>query len=100
MFKDLIAASPAGLRPHRQFSGVDPRYGNFPALQSQDLCYNWHQVAEDRKEPLKLLDFVGGSRSDLKGFPDEVRQEIGYAIYVAQQGRKQANERIPRGRSS
>ena len=45
-------------------------------------------MAEDRKEPLKLLGFVGGSRSDLKGFPDEVRQEIGYAIYVAQQGRK------------
>lgn len=35
---------------------------------------------------LKPLKFVGGSRKDLSGFPDEVRQEFGHALFVAQQG--------------
>ena len=37
---------------------------------------------------LKPLDFIGSSREDLKEFPDEVKQDIGYALFEAQQGRK------------
>ena len=36
--------------------------------------------------PLKPLDFVGSSREDLKEFPDEVKQDIGYALFEAQKG--------------
>ena len=37
---------------------------------------------------LKRLDFVGSSREDLKEFPEEVRQDIGYALFEVQMGGK------------
>ena len=39
---------------------------------------------------LKTLNFIGSSREDLKAFPEEVRQDIGYALFEAQRGRKPA----------
>ena len=39
---------------------------------------------------MKLLNFVGSSRDDLRAFPDGVKQDIGYALYEAQEGRKPA----------
>jgi phage-related protein len=36
--------------------------------------------------PLKLVEWVGSSRDDLRFFPSEVRQVIGEALYRAQQG--------------
>ncbi len=36
---------------------------------------------------LKPLDFIGSSREDLREFPDEAKQDIGYALFEAQQGR-------------
>ena len=38
--------------------------------------------------PLKPLVWMGGSRADLSGFPDIVRGEMGFALYLAQCGRK------------
>ncbi len=32
--------------------------------------------------------FVGSSREDIKVFPEEVRLDIGYALYAAQRGEK------------
>lgn len=37
---------------------------------------------------LRTLNFVGSSREDLKTFPEEVRQDIGYALFEAQRGQK------------
>jgi len=37
---------------------------------------------------LKPLDFIGSSRQDLREFPDEVKQDIGYALFEAQKGQK------------
>ena len=37
---------------------------------------------------LKRVDFIGSSRDSLREFPDEVKQDIGYALFEAQQGRK------------
>jgi len=37
---------------------------------------------------LKKLDFIGSSRDDLREFPDEVKQDVGYALYEVQMGRK------------
>ena len=37
---------------------------------------------------LKPLDFIGSSREDLREFPDEVKQDIGYALFEAQKGQK------------
>ena len=39
---------------------------------------------------LKRIDFVGSSREDLREFPEEVKQDIGYALYEAQRGEKPA----------
>lgn len=39
---------------------------------------------------LKRIDFVGSSRGDLRAFPEEVKQDIGYALYEAQKGKKPA----------
>lgn len=36
----------------------------------------------------KPVVWVGSSRKDLRQFPDLVQDHIGYALYVAQQGRK------------
>jgi len=37
---------------------------------------------------MKKLNFVGSSREDLKEFPEDVRQDIGFALHQAQCGAK------------
>jgi phage-related protein len=37
-------------------------------------------------EQLKPLRWIGSSHKDLKSFPPEVRSDIGYALYAAQNG--------------
>jgi phage-related protein len=37
---------------------------------------------------LKRVVWIGSSRKDIKSFPDEVRDFIGYALYQAQMGSK------------
>lgn len=37
---------------------------------------------------VKPLDFIGSSLDDLKSFPGDVRQDIGFALFEAQQGLK------------
>jgi phage-related protein len=36
--------------------------------------------------PERLVVWIGSSRRDLRGFPREVRRDIGQALYPAQQG--------------
>lgn len=38
--------------------------------------------------PIKPLVWVGSSRKDLSGFPEPVKDHMGYALHVAQQGGK------------
>ncbi len=35
---------------------------------------------------MKRLFWIGSSREDLKGFPDEVQDEMGHGLYLAQMG--------------
>ena len=42
------------------------------------------------EKDLKQLDFIGSSREDLKEFPEEARQDIGYALFEVQKGLKPA----------
>jgi phage-related protein len=37
---------------------------------------------------LKSVEWVGSSLEDLKEFPEEVQQVVGYALYLAQCGEK------------
>ena len=40
---------------------------------------------------------MGSSRKDLKKFPDPVRHQVGYAIYVAQRGGKHRDAKVLTG---
>ncbi|MBI5145171.1 MAG: type II toxin-antitoxin system RelE/ParE family toxin [Candidatus Omnitrophica bacterium] len=46
---------------------------------------------------LKKVDFIGSSKEDLKEFPDEVKQDIGYALFEAQRGQKSASAKPLKG---
>ena len=46
---------------------------------------------------IKRLNFVGSSQEDIKAFPEEVRLDIGYALFVAQRGEKSEAAKPSRG---
>lgn len=46
---------------------------------------------------LKPVEWVGSSLEDLKKFPEEVRQDIGYALYLAQCGEKHPSAKPLKG---
>ena len=46
---------------------------------------------------LKPLDFIGSSREDLREFPDEVKQDIGYAFFEAQRGQRSESAKPLKG---
>ena len=52
-------------------------------------------MAED--ENLKALYWIGGSRSDLRRFPQPVRHMMGYGLYLAQTGGKHPDAKPLRG---
>lgn len=49
------------------------------------------------KSALKPVLFMGGSKEDLSGFPDPVKQDIGYALFVAQEGGRAPNAKALQG---
>ena len=52
-------------------------------------------MADDPKE--KPLVWIGASRRDFRGFPDEVKANMGYALYVAQCGGRHRKAKILKG---
>jgi phage-related protein len=46
---------------------------------------------------LKPIEWVGSSLKDLKTFPDEVKDEMGFALYLAQIGSKGENAKVLKG---
>lgn len=46
---------------------------------------------------LRPVVWIGSSRSDLASFPEDVKDSIGYAIYIAQRGGKHADAKPLRG---
>src|SRR5437667_8855346 len=46
---------------------------------------------------MKPVRWVGGSREDLRGFPSEVRRDIGYALQFAQTGLKHPSTKPLKG---
>ena len=49
------------------------------------------------EETLKPLSWIGSSREDLKKFPEEARQDMGFALFEAQRGQKPAAAKPLRG---
>jgi len=54
-------------------------------------------VLDLRKALLKPVEFIGTSKKDLSGFPDPVKQDIGHALFVAQQGNRAPNAKTLQG---
>jgi phage-related protein len=48
----------------------------------------WHNRCVDEPPKIKSIVWMGSSRRDLKAFPAEVKDVMGYALYQAQLGRK------------
>jgi len=48
-------------------------------------------------EFLKPLGWVGSSKKDLRAMPAEVQREFGYALYLAQAGRKHEKAKALKG---
>jgi len=46
---------------------------------------------------LKQLVWVGSSRKDFRSFPDEVKSEMGYALFLAQVGERHRNAKTLSG---
>ena len=42
------------------------------------------------EKSLKPLSWIGSSREDLKEFPEEIKQDIGFALFEVQRGQKPA----------
>lgn len=49
------------------------------------------------KTMLKPVVWVGSSRSDLSSFPEDVKDAVGYALYIAQRGGKHVSAKPLRG---
>ena len=45
----------------------------------------------------KKLDFIGSSRKNIRAFPEEVKDDIGYALFEAQEGKKPTNAKPLKG---
>jgi phage-related protein len=45
-------------------------------------------VTDIERQPLRDLEFVGSSRKDLGDFPNDVKEDVGYALYRAQLGER------------
>ncbi len=46
---------------------------------------------------MKQIIWIGTSREDLRGFPEPVRDHMGFALYVAQCGNKHPDAKVMRG---
>jgi phage-related protein len=53
------------------------------------------ETMEERKP--KPVVWMGSSKEDLKGFPDDVQDEFGHALWVAQQGDKYVSAKPLKG---
>lgn len=48
----------------------------------------WHIMS--KAQALKPLSWIGSSREDIKEFPEEARQDVGFALFEVQRGQKPA----------
>jgi phage-related protein len=46
---------------------------------------------------IKPVVWIGGTKADLSSFPEDVKDAIGYALYIAQRGGKHADAKPLRG---
>lgn len=54
-------------------------------------------MTEEMSQALRRLEFLGSSRKDLIAFPEEARQDVGHALYLAQKGERAPNAKSLKG---
>lgn len=54
-------------------------------------------MADEEESVLKPVEWVGSSLEDLRDFPEEVQDEMGFALYQAQRGGKHASSKPLKG---
>lgn len=60
-------------------------------------CYTKYGIFMSETKKIKRLDFVGASREALSGFPEAVKEDIGYALFLAQRGEMPGNAKPLKG---
>jgi phage-related protein len=48
-------------------------------------------------KPLKRVHWIGSSKKDLKKLPDQVQDDVGYALHMAQEGLKHPDAKVLKG---
>ena len=61
------------------------------------LCSFEHNMKMPTSAGIKPVVWIGSTRADLSSFPEEVKDAVGFALYVAQQGGKHPNAKPLRG---
>ncbi len=61
------------------------------------LCHNKHTMGMSTKEANKPVVWLGNSLDELRKFPDEVQDEMGYALYQAQINKKHPSAKPLKG---
>ncbi len=51
----------------------------------------------DEEQQLRPLEFIGSSHKDLVAFPDEARQDVGHALYLAQKSERAPSAKVLKG---
>jgi phage-related protein len=51
----------------------------------------------NEKANLKRIDWIGSSKENIADFPEEVRQDVGYALFIAQKGGKSPDAKPLKG---
>jgi len=54
-------------------------------------------VTGDEEQQLRPLEFIGSSHKDLVAFPDEARQDVGHALYLAQKSERAPSAKVLKG---
>lgn len=54
-------------------------------------------MEETRTSSIKPVVWIGNSRADLASFPEDVKDAMGYALYIAQRGGKHPDAKPLRG---
>jgi phage-related protein len=59
--------------------------------------YAIYSIIKDMNPLLKPVEWIGSSRNDLRKFPEEVQQMMGFALYRAQLGKKHPDAKPLKG---
>jgi phage-related protein len=96
---DIIAERKLTQARAAMLLGIDqPRVAPPNSLDSElSVCHNRHIMSTGVNEDSRPLYWMGSSRADVREFPFDVRQAVGFALWQAQLGRKHRDAKVLKG---